>query len=119
VQGVLRGVPERAAKTQTWINEEVGMDRDDVIRMAREADLIRVVAKHDDGTVTAEIPNILNMERFAALVAAKEREACAKVCDEKVDAEYATGKVDHNEMGWTQSCAIAIRMRANQDPSNS
>lgn len=40
-----------------------------------------------------------------------EREACAKVCDEKVNAEYATGKVDHNEMGWTQACAIAIRAR--------
>jgi hypothetical protein len=45
------------------------------------------------------------------IVAAREREACAKVCDEKVDAEYATGKVDHNEMGWTQACAIAIRAR--------
>ena len=42
---------------------------------------------------------------------AAEREACAKVCDAKVDAEYATGKVDHNEMGWTQACAIAIRER--------
>lgn len=41
----------------------------------------------------------------------EEREACAKLCDEKVDAEYATGKVDHNEMGWTQACAIAIRAR--------
>jgi hypothetical protein len=50
-------------------------------------------------------------EKFAALVAAAEREACAKLCDEKVDAEYKTGKVDHNEMGWTQACAIAIRAR--------
>jgi hypothetical protein len=40
-----------------------------------------------------------------------EREACAKVCDEKVAAEYATGKVDHNEMGWTQACAFTIRER--------
>ena len=40
-----------------------------------------------------------------------EREACAKVCDAKVDAEYATGKVDHNERGWTQACAAAIRAR--------
>lgn len=51
-----------------------------------------------------------------AYLAAKEawdaaHEACAKVCDEKVDAEYATGKVDHNEMGWTQACANAIRAR--------
>ena len=43
-----------------------------------------------------------------------ENEACAKVCDEKVEAEYATGKVDHNEMGWTQACAIAIRARREQ-----
>lgn len=40
-----------------------------------------------------------------------EREACAKLCDDKVNSEYATGKVDHNEMAWTQSCAIAIRAR--------
>ena len=43
-----------------------------------------------------------------------EREACAKVCDEKVEAEYATGKVDHNEMGWTQACAITIRARGQE-----
>jgi len=48
------------------------------------------------------------------IVAAHEREACAKVCDEKVDAEYKTGKVDHNEMAWTQACAIAIRARGEQ-----
>ena len=41
----------------------------------------------------------------------EEREACAKVCDGKVDAEYATGKVDHNEISWSQACAIAIRAR--------
>ncbi len=51
------------------------------------------------------------IERFAALVAAAEREECAKVCDGKVAAEYATGKVDHNEIGWTQACAAAIRAR--------
>ena len=45
---------------------------------------------------------------------AAEREACAKVCDEKVEAEYATGKVDHNEMGWTQACAITIRARGQE-----
>ena len=44
---------------------------------------------------------------------AHEREACAKLCDQSVDAEYATGKVDHNEIAWTQFCAIAIRARGN------
>lgn len=55
---------------------------------------------------------------FADLIeaesAAAEREECAKVCDEKVNAEYATGKVDHNEMGWTQACAISIRARGRE-----
>ena len=56
-------------------------------------------------------PNHLNAEKFAFLVAAHEREACAKVCDDKEDSEYSTGKVDHNEMAWTRACANAIRAR--------
>ena len=78
-----------------------GLSSDDIDRMAREVGFseyhLRVL---DQG-----------IYRLADLVAAAEREACAKVCDEKAAAEYATGKVDHNEMGWTQSCAIAIRAR--------
>jgi len=83
------------------------MNREDIIRMAREAG-----AMFDHMTwVERDLAPVF--ERFAALVAAAEREACAKVCDSKVDAEYATGKVDHNEMGWTQACAAAIRNRGN------
>ena len=74
-----------------------------IMEMAREAE---VTYSQVDGSYK-------KLEAFAALVRKDEREACAKVCDEKVDAEYATGKVDHNEMGWTQSCAIAIRARSN------
>jgi hypothetical protein len=74
------------------------MKRSDVVRMAREAGCPDIVIPRE-------------WFRFAKLVAAAEREACAKVCDAKVDAEYATGKVDHNEMGWTQACAFAIRER--------
>ena len=77
------------------------MTRDDIIRMAREAGCFK--------PYFGDPVDLL--ERFAALVMAQEREACAKVCDDKVAAEYATGKVDHNEMGWTQACAIAIRAR--------
>ena len=45
------------------------MTRDDIIRMAREAGL--------GGNVHYGF-----LERFAAVVAAAEREACAKVCEE-------------------------------------
>jgi hypothetical protein len=79
------------------------MTREEIIRMAREAGLDPDLWNYTDA-----------FERFAALVATAEREACVKVCDEKVDAEYATGKVDHNEMAWTQACAIAIKARGEQ-----
>lgn len=82
------------------------MNRDDIIRMAREA-------QGEALNYGMWSMHVEDLERFATLVAAAEREACAKVCDEKVAAEYATGKVDHNEMGWTQACAIAIRARGN------
>lgn len=74
------------------------MNRDDIIRMARTV--------RDGGHW-----NQLDIVNFGLLVAAHEREACARVCDAKVKDEYATGLVDHNEIGWTESCAFAIRAR--------
>ena len=67
------------------------MTREDIIRMAKEAEAWSLV-DHD---------GIAALERFAKLVAAAEREACAKVCEtegERVDASWA-------------SCAFAIRER--------
>lgn len=49
------------------------MNRDDIKRMAREAGMFWLDYGSADGD-----ENML--ERFAALVAAAEREACAKVC---------------------------------------
>jgi hypothetical protein len=46
------------------------VDRDDIIRMAREAGLDPDLWNYTDA-----------FERFAALVATAEREACAKVAD--------------------------------------
>ena len=45
------------------------MDREDIIRMAREVGIGPVYGYE-------------SIERFAALVAEHEREACAKVCEE-------------------------------------
>ena len=47
------------------------MTREEITRMSREADL---QAEYDDYMLE-------RLERFAALVAAAEREACAKVCE--------------------------------------
>jgi hypothetical protein len=66
------------------------MTRDDVIRMAREAgfqEYLMRVYRAEEG-----------VHHFAAVVAAAEREACAKVCDKLWNAA---------------ECAEAIRARSN------
>jgi hypothetical protein len=72
------------------------MNIEDIIRMAREAGLAYGPDEKPLGSVT----------RFAALVAAHEREACAAVCDEKEEVfrKYYT-------KGLPMLCAEAIRAR--------
>lgn len=66
------------------------MNREDVIRMAKEAGPL------------VSTPFDVWCDRFAALVAAAEREECAKVCDEEATIE-----------GVAQRCAAVIRARSN------
>jgi len=72
------------------------MTRDDIIRMARESGLL------DNGILRGATDDSVRIERFAALVAAAEREACAKVCDE-------VGGRDSDTHAW--DAAVAIRAR--------
>ena len=60
------------------------MTRDDLIKMAREADFC---VNEDGGISTSNSYGIVQgeLEHFAALVAAAEREACALICDEHAD----------------------------------
>jgi hypothetical protein len=79
------------------------MTRDDIIRLAQEAGIVdwslhgRLESKEEA------------LERFAALVAAAEREACAKLCEEiarrneaECDIDWVTGNME---------CADYIRAR--------
>ncbi len=68
------------------------MTRDDIIRMAHETHCLRV------NLYTDQKASISRLERFAALVAAAEREAIAKIAD---------GWPDYN----VQGLAEAIRAR--------
>ena len=54
------------------------MTKDDITRMAREAKL-----SNDFGNLG--YPYLPELEHFANLVAAAEREACAKLCDENTN----------------------------------
>ena len=77
------------------------MTRDDIIRMAREAGF-----ESNSLGMTYTSGSLLDLlERFAELVAAAEREACAKVCDVYDVAE------DVNSSDTAEGIAIAIRAR--------
>lgn len=85
------------------------MINDDIIRMARESGFHVAggfVMPPHEGHITETI------ERFAALVADAEREACAKVCEEVKD----KSGVNDDGRTWLQratkhDCAAAIRAR--------
>jgi hypothetical protein len=85
------------------------MTRDDIIRLARDAGLT--------GLVEADV--IENFERFAALVSAAEREACAKVCEEIKCGMWEEYK-KHRETRFQDACdgaevcENAIRARGNE-----
>ena len=75
------------------------MDREEIIRMAREAGFSDTTNPFVAWGASWE-----QVERFAALVAAHEREACAKACDVlAVHPEYASDI--------TKVAAQAIRAR--------
>jgi hypothetical protein len=56
------------------------MTRDDIIRLAREAGAGEPESLY--GRTDYVVMTWFELERFAALVAAAEREACAKLCEE-------------------------------------
>jgi hypothetical protein len=81
------------------------MTRDDIIRMSQEAGF------EIEKTLYGPVPCVDGrgiddrLERFAALVAAHEREACARVCE-------ARHMGDNNrEDAEARRCAAAIRAR--------
>ena len=79
------------------------MTRDDIIRLAVEA---KLVCHWDGGCASAWVEGhdlTPYLERFAALVAAAEREACAKVCD-----DWPNGRDNVYSIG------VAIRARGQE-----
>ena len=83
------------------------MTQDEIIEMAKEAGY-----KHPDAVGQCEDFAYFNIEAFAKLVAAKEREACAKLCDD-FSAHY-WAKNDAHESVIYEECAAAIRARGEQ-----
>ena len=84
------------------------MNRDDIIRMAREAGLAQWSEFAQADAFLFAMPD--RIERFAALVAAHEREACALVLDKVIEHLYIYN-YDGDASTELRKCAKAIRAR--------
>ena len=88
------------------------MKRDDIINMALEAGF----SKDNSGLYNTSDDMTPSLKRFAALVAAAEREACAKVCERLPE----TFKIVADEFGYkaetptAENYAAAIRTRSDE-----
>ena len=80
-----------------------GLDRDDIIRIAQEISGVAYPSGMDGVKIGMSQDHL---ERFAALIAAAEREACAKLCDQEVG-ELAYGNDD-----WYIAKTLAAIIRA-------
>ena len=76
------------------------MTREEIILLVQEA----VIGVPNENPFDFRLLQIETIERFAALVAAHEREACAKICD---------GYTEYGDpiTNWAVDCAAAIRAR--------
>jgi hypothetical protein len=89
------------------------MNRDDITRMTLEANgRVTSFINYDFGEEVA-LFYLEELERFAALVAAAEREACAKACEKMADNIYSNSHEDSQPMphAVAKFCAAAIRAR--------
>ena len=77
------------------------MNKEDIVRMAREAGIFTGGHPMNSWSVYPS-----DLERFAALVAAAEREACAKVCE-------VHGSMARHSVWMAEECAALIRARSN------
>ena len=78
------------------------MTQDEIVKMARETGLVRT----GDKWVEPARWGVTELVHFAALVAAAEREACAKVCESLAGQQWVTREA-------ALECSDAIRARGN------
>jgi Mg-chelatase subunit ChlD len=87
------------------------MDKEDIVKMAKEAG----IEFYPSPTNDVRFCLFKNLERFAALVAAHEREACANLL---LNVDLSSMDADHRLQSWTATVLLnfsdAIRARGEQ-----
>ena len=89
------------------------MTQDEIMEMAKEAATEDGSVKRTDGKNVVMYAAKTNrfLERFAALVALAEREACAKLCENMAVEWKDQPEFAQVEIATMMDCALAIRAR--------
>lgn len=82
------------------------MTQEDILEMAREAGFEQLGPEIEDWICYTH-----QIERFACLVAAAERKACAKMCDELANPSRSHRDPSRAWVTGTLDCVAAIRAR--------
>jgi hypothetical protein len=77
-----------------------GLNRDQINKLIFDNELFHGVLKN-----MGVVMDIVHLEKFTELVAAAEREACLKICDEQASGAYWEG---------ADVCATLIRVRGQE-----
>lgn len=88
------------------------MDKLELLNMARQAHQELVTEHYAVHIGQLDVWTILLLEIFAKLVAEKEREACAKVCETLWNTP--TNGMATEEEAYGKECATAIRARGDE-----
>ena len=95
------------------------MTREDIIRMAREAEDYADTIYENPGKSRVEIWLEVRDQRFAALVAEAEREACEQICERRkslywMEFDKTGSDADRAAAIASEECADAIRARGSK-----
>lgn len=96
-------------------NKKVALSDDDVIKMAREAGFTdsnqhsQIIVRHSNGSWVSVADRL---DLFAELVAAHEREACAKTCESIASNPSSLWSEDGCWAHAAEACAAEIRGRS-------
>ena len=89
------------------------MTQDEIIELARQAGINYRELSDEFATGNGDGVEVEQMEAFAKMVAAKERDSCAKLCDNQAEYEWALGGSGEGNTA-AKKCASAIRARGQE-----
>lgn len=98
---------------------EKEMTLDEIVKLAEKTKLFKLFGQQSTDLFSQKAIQrfedyCVALEQFATLVAAHEREECAKVCETIAQQMFDEGEGPTGYIGWVDDCTNAIRARGQE-----